>query len=129
MLYPTLNEVTELLNEYKMTPVFCEVLSDTCTPIHIYNALESKEENCFILESVDKSLKTLQTDYIDIYYMHAPDKNTPKRNYYTYARYEHCDAVYGKSYFLFISYHGGASFPQLSKQTQTDRRINRIFCI
>lgn len=30
-----------------------------------------------ILESVDKSLKTLQTDYIDIYYMHAPDKNTP----------------------------------------------------
>ena len=46
MLYPTLNEVTELLNEYKVTPVFCEVLSDTCTPIHIYNALESKEENC-----------------------------------------------------------------------------------
>ena len=36
MLYPTLNEVTELLNEYKRTPVFCEVLSDTCTPIHIY---------------------------------------------------------------------------------------------
>ena len=32
MLYPTLNEVTELLNEYKVTPVFCEVLSDTCTP-------------------------------------------------------------------------------------------------
>lgn len=30
-----------------------------------------------ILESVDKSLKALQTDYIDIYYMHAPDKNTP----------------------------------------------------
>ena len=29
MLYPTLNEVTELLNEYKVTPVFCEVLSDT----------------------------------------------------------------------------------------------------
>ena len=55
MLYPTLNEVTELLNEYKVTPVFCEVLSDTCTPIHIYNALESKEENCFMLESVDNS--------------------------------------------------------------------------
>ena len=66
MLYPTLNEVTELLNEYKMTPVFCEVLSDTCTPIHIYNALESKEENCFILESVDNSQQWGRYSFIGI---------------------------------------------------------------
>ena len=67
MLYPTLNEVTELLNEYKVTPVFCEVLSDTCTPIHIYNALESKEENCFMLESVDNSQQWGRYSFIGIH--------------------------------------------------------------
>ena len=67
MLYPTLNEVTELLNEYKRTPVFCEVLSDTCTPIHIYNALESKEENCFMLESVDNSQQWGRYSFIGIH--------------------------------------------------------------
>lgn len=66
MLYPTLNEVTELLNEYKITPVFCEVLSDTCTPIHIYNALESNEEHCFILESVDNTQQWGRYSFIGI---------------------------------------------------------------
>lgn len=66
MLYPTLNEVTKLLNEYKITPVFYEVLSDTCTPIHIYNALEQNEENCFILESVDNSQQWGRYSFIGI---------------------------------------------------------------
>lgn len=66
MLYPTLNQVTELLDEYKITPVFCEVLSDTCTPIHIYNALEHNEENCFILESVDNSQQWGRYSFIGI---------------------------------------------------------------
>jgi aryl-alcohol dehydrogenase-like predicted oxidoreductase len=30
-----------------------------------------------ILRSADESLKRLETDYIDLYYMHAPDYNTP----------------------------------------------------
>ena len=30
-----------------------------------------------ILSAVDSSLKRLETDYIDVYYMHAPDYNTP----------------------------------------------------
>ena len=105
MLYPTLNEVTELLNEYKRTPVFCEVLSDTCTPIHIYNALESKEENCFMLESVDNSQHWGRYSFIGIH---------PKAE----IKVKHGTIT-----------HGGVSFPQLSKQTQTDRRTNRIFCI
>lgn len=32
-----------------------------------------------ILESIDKSLKRLQTDYVDIYFCHRPDPETPIR--------------------------------------------------
>lgn len=32
----------------------------------------------FLKQSVDDSLRRLQTDYIDLYYIHFPDDNTPK---------------------------------------------------
>ena len=50
MLYPTLTEVQELLEEYDVVPVFYEVLSDSMTPIHIFNALKEQSNTCFILE-------------------------------------------------------------------------------
>ncbi len=53
MLYPTIDDVRNLLNDYPVVPVFYEVLADTFTPIHIFDALRGDEETCFILESVD----------------------------------------------------------------------------
>lgn len=66
MLYPALSEVNEALQEYPLVPVFREVLSDTCTPIHIFNALRSQEETCCILESVENSQQWGRYSYIGI---------------------------------------------------------------
>ena len=55
MLYPGMDQVKELLDEYEEVPVFYEALSDCCTPIHIFSALKDMGENCFILESVDNT--------------------------------------------------------------------------
>ena len=53
MLYPTLNEVEELLKDYQMVPVFYEVLADYMTPIRMFQALRKQGIPCFMLESVE----------------------------------------------------------------------------
>lgn len=53
MLYPSIEQTKELLKDYDVVPVFYEVLSDTCTPVRIFQALQQDQETCFILESVD----------------------------------------------------------------------------
>lgn len=53
MLYPSLDEVRELLKEYKSVPVFYEVLADYMTPIRMFRALRKKGTSCFMLESVE----------------------------------------------------------------------------
>ena len=52
-MYPTIEEIKENFDGYRLVPVFYEILSDTVTPIRIYKALSENEENAFILESVD----------------------------------------------------------------------------
>ena len=51
MLYPTRNKVSELLNDYKFILMFYEILLDTYSPIHIDNALEKNDQNCFVLKT------------------------------------------------------------------------------
>lgn len=66
MLYPDISEVKELLKEYRNVPVFYELLMDSFTPIHLFNALHAAYENCFILESVDNKDQWGRYSYIGI---------------------------------------------------------------
>lgn len=47
---------------------------------HIYKGDRTIKDNSpkFLKEAVDASLKRLQTDYIDLFYIHHPDEKTPK---------------------------------------------------
>lgn len=55
MLYPTKEDVKNLLGSYKTVPVFYETLIDSCTPVGLFAALKEHFGNCFILESVDNT--------------------------------------------------------------------------
>ena len=65
-MYPSKKEIQELLNDYDLAPVFYEVLSDTYTPVHLFNALKAGNETCFILESVDNSQQWGRYSFIGI---------------------------------------------------------------
>lgn len=66
MLYPSAEQVKELLKEYKNVPTFYELLIDSFTPIHVFNCLHEAYENCFILESVDNKDQWGRYSYIGI---------------------------------------------------------------
>ena len=62
----TKEEVAELLKSYRCVPVFHELLVDSFTPIHLFNALHEAFINCFILESVDNKDSWGRYSYIGI---------------------------------------------------------------
>ncbi|WP_130860376.1 aldo/keto reductase [Gracilibacillus phocaeensis] len=47
---------------------------------HVFDNGEVKMNNspAFLKQSVDDALQRLQTDYIDLFYIHSPDEHTPK---------------------------------------------------
>lgn len=66
MLYPSIEQVKELLKEYKTVPTFYELLIDSYTPIQLFNCLHEAYENCFILESVDNKDQWGRYSYVGI---------------------------------------------------------------
>lgn len=66
MLYPDKKTIAELLRSYRNVPTFYELLMDSYTPIHLFNALHERYENCFILESVDNKDQWSRYSYIGI---------------------------------------------------------------
>lgn len=55
MLNPSLKTVQELLTRYRTVPVAASLLMDCRTPVGIFSALKNSCENCFLLESVERS--------------------------------------------------------------------------
>ncbi len=66
MLYPEKETVKKLLKEYRNVPTFYELLMDSYTPVHLFNALHGRYENCFILESVNNKDQWSRYSYIGI---------------------------------------------------------------
>lgn len=66
MLYPTLEEVKRLAQDYKSIPVFYEVLADRCSPVQMMSALGDLSENCFMLESVENAEQWGRYSFIGI---------------------------------------------------------------
>lgn len=57
--FPSLEKVQEIADtgEYKVLPVSCEILSDTCTPIEALRVLKNVSSHCYMLESVAEKEK------------------------------------------------------------------------
>ncbi len=66
MLYPSIEQVKDLLKDYKTVPTFYELLVDSFTPVQLFNCLHETYENCFILESVDNKDQWGRYSYIGI---------------------------------------------------------------
>lgn len=67
MLYPSLQEVENLLKDYQRVPVFYEVLADYMTPIRMFQALRREKTPCFILESVENKDQRGRYSFLGVY--------------------------------------------------------------
>lgn len=54
------------------------VIATKVSPIFNGNEMSHDNSPAFLKEEVEKSLKRLKTDYIDLLYIHYPDESTPK---------------------------------------------------
>lgn len=93
MLYPSMEETKEMLENYGTVPVFYELLTDSFTPVRMFSILKENYENCFILESVDNSNQWGRYSYIGLN-PKAEIRVKDKMAEFIYAdgRHEECDA-------------------------------------
>lgn len=64
MIYPSIEEVTDLSNEYNCIPIVYERYADKETPIRLFLKCKSKEEVCFLLESANDEDKRGRYSFI-----------------------------------------------------------------
>lgn len=87
MLYPSIEQVRDLLKEYKTVPTFYELLVDSYTPIQLFNCLHEAYENCFILESVDNKDQWGRYSYVGI----NPRAEITLKNHIASVTYRGCE--------------------------------------
>ncbi|WP_411677453.1 anthranilate synthase component I [Caproicibacter sp.] len=66
MLYPPIETVTTLLQNFRTVPVFSAELMDCRTPVGIFAALKENSKNCFLLESVEQSERWGRYSFIGV---------------------------------------------------------------
>lgn len=67
--------VGEVIQEYKREDI---VLATKAAHKFVVNDTVMVNSPAFLKQSVDDALKRTQTDYIDLFYIHFPDEDTPK---------------------------------------------------
>lgn len=66
MMDPPIETVKALLKTYRTVPVFFSALTDCRTPVGIFAALKNSSENCFLLESVERSERWGRYSFIGV---------------------------------------------------------------
>lgn len=67
--------IGEVIQEYKREDI---VLATKAAHKFVGNDMVLDNSPAFLKQSVDEALGRLQTDYIDLFYIHYPDEDTPK---------------------------------------------------
>ena len=90
---PSLEEVNQYRKTglYKVVPVCCELLSDTCTPIQAVRKLKNVSSHCFLLESAEAQENWGRYSFLGF---------DPKTEHYLFRRRNarwRCNADHGKT--------------------------------